>query len=100
MTFPEARTHSDTHPPGAVPPDVAAWAATVPAGTTGTASALLPLYLASGAPPRTCYGPPWSPNALGMALTKLCARAASGVSRVRNRTGTAVYTFAGPRAAA
>lgn len=86
---------SASYPPGAVPPEVERWVLAAPLGTAGTASALLPLFLASGVPALTAYGDPWSRSSFGIALCKLRGRIIAGrvLTRRLNRTGTALYSI-------
>jgi hypothetical protein len=90
---------AEPHERGGVPSEVIRWVAALPSGTSGTAGELLPSFLASGAPPRTGYGAPWSAVSLGLYLARLCKLAPRGVtrvSRVTNRKGNALWHFAGP----
>jgi hypothetical protein len=82
------------HTPGEAYPEVAAWAASLPPGTTGTAAELLPAFLAWGAPSHTRYSAPWTPIALGLSLAKLRDLVANGryLRRSRTRAGVNVWT--------
>lgn len=90
-----APTFSESYPPGSAPPEVERWLAAAPLGTHGTASDLLPLFLASGVPALTTYGARWSRSSLGIALCKLRGRIVGGriLTRRLNRMGTALYSI-------
>ncbi len=81
------------HTPGEAYPEVASWAASLPAGAIGTAAELLPLFLAAGAPSLTRYGAPWSARVLGIALARLRDRVVAGrfLRRYRTRGGVNVW---------
>jgi hypothetical protein len=90
-----APTFSESYPPGSAPPEVERWVRAAPLGTAGTASELLPLFLASGVPALTAYGVPWSRGSFGVALCKLRGRIVGGrvLTRRLNRAGTALYSI-------
>ncbi len=97
MRNPDPNAHSESHPVGSAPADVARWAATVPPGTTGRASELLEAFLEAGGAPWSPFAARWSSVSFGMALTRLVGLQPYGITRVMDRKCVSVFSFAGPR---
>ncbi len=88
------KTIAATHLSHAAAPEVAAWVASAPLGTTGTSAELLPAFLASSPTTITCYGVAWSAGSLGASLARLRDLHVAGrkLTRAINRKGVSIWS--------